>query len=403
MKLKQSIKVDNLSLSIALLIGVFILIYPPFIASVYVPAFIRIPLLFILVAFFFFLAITKRSYVYQFGPWVCFFLIQEVYWLLTGNKIVGDTIYFLLFALLASSIVIVAKRIPQLKFLVRRFYLILIVSLSILAILSFLAFNLDIFPYVLKTVGQEEYYEYYHNIFFGYVNLKIFETFNIGRVCGYLFEPSYLGWFLTTNFFILDRYLITRKYLIPVRIIVLLGALASFSTASWIVFAIVGLLNFFYIFLSLIKIKGRLANMIILISFLLVGGITILAIPKQKLIEGLGTSSHENREDRVMNSLLILANSSIPDIILGRSPGFIEVTVQTGESNQLMKILVEYGIITFSLIIAFIVYCTKKSRLFLVANLLFLNSVVIFFTPLFIFNLIVCKWNDEEKTKKIDA
>jgi hypothetical protein len=84
----------------------------------------------------------------------------------------------------------------------------------------------------------------------------------------------------------------------------------------------------------------------------------------------------------------------MPDLLLGRGSGFIEKNNGKGESNQFIKLIVENGLISTLLILTFLIYCSYKSRYFMMANLLFLNSVVVLFTPLFILNLLICKWND---------
>lgn len=388
-------KLDYLALIVLILIGLLVLIYPPFVASVYVPGLIRIPLLLLIVFFFVWLVSDRKRFVYKFTPYILFFFFELAYWALMGNEITGDTIYFVIFAMLGLSILTGAGRIKGVKILLTNFYLLLVVAFSVLSIASFLAFNFDLIPYTLKAVGEKEYYTNFHNPILGYVSVKKFETGSIGRVCGYFFEPSYLSWFLTVNFFLLKQLLSGSKNIFFIKIIVFLGALATCSTAGYLIFMIVLLIQFFYFLLNVFRINIRVANGVIILGILFSIIAFAAVIPKEKLLESLGTSSADDREDRIGTSFFILASSSVTDLLLGRSPGYIENTFQKGESNQIVKMVVELGLISTILILCFIFYCSKKSKYFMIANFLFLNSVVILFTPLFILNLIVCKWNEE--------
>ncbi|MFV8392977.1 hypothetical protein [Flavobacterium sp. LB2P6] len=272
----------------------------------------------------------------------------------------------------------------------------MVLILSVLSIISFLAFNFELVPYELKPVGEGlDVYVYYHNYFLGYINPKLFESGVIGRVCGFLFEPSYQGWFLSTNFFLVSKFIDKKRYLIFFHLIILLGALASFSTMSWVVFIIVFASILGFKIMSILGLKEKLAN--VLYGLMLVAGIFAMftVINQDKLLEMLGPSSSDDRTDRADMSFLYLATASPKELILGRGPGFIGKNNDKGESNPIIKSLVENGIVSTILVLIFVVYCTYRSKYYMIANLLWLNSVVVLFTPLFIINVLVCRWMDE--------
>jgi hypothetical protein len=58
---------------------------------------------------------------------------------------------------------------------------------------------------------------------------------------------------------------------------------------------------------------------------------------------------------------------------------------------------VEEGVIGAILVVGFIIFCTRNKDNYMLATLLFLNSVVILWTPLFMLNILVCKfgWGDD--------
>lgn len=387
-------KFDYLALILTFLIGGLILIFPPFVASVYIPVFIRFPLLFALSLFFLGIVIKRRRFIFSWVPFIVFFIMEITLWIIKGNNLPGEIAYFLLYTILASTIVIGVGRIKGIKFLIRDLYFLLVISFSILAIISFLAYNFDLIPYTLQPVGEDAFYNNFHNPILGYVSIRKFDFGTIGRVCGYFLEPSYLSWFLTTNFFLLDKFIRKSNKLLLSQLIVFLGILATCSTMAWVVFPVILLFKIFYGVLKLMKVKAKTANIIFALS-IICGLICFVSfIPKQVLIESLGTSSADDRDDRMSMSFLIIANSSIPDLLLGKGPGFIEKSNGKGESNQFIKLIVENGLISTLLILTFLIYCSYKSKYFMMANLLFLNSVVVLFTPLFILNLLICKWND---------
>ena len=235
----EEVKYNKIALILVLLIGFFILVYPPFVLSIYVSIFVRMPLFLLIVLFSLSTIVKKKYFIVYYLPMIIFFILAGVYWVSIG-AVFSEIVYFLLYVFLAIVLLASVKRNRSLKKLLTNFYFILVLVLSILSILSFLAFNLELASYKLKPVGEGLYvYMYYHNYIFGYINPKLFDSGVIGRVCGFMFEPSYQGWFLSTNFFLVSKFVQKKRYLFLYQLIILLGALSTFSTMSWVVFLIV--------------------------------------------------------------------------------------------------------------------------------------------------------------------
>ena len=391
----EEVKYNKIALILVLLIGFFILVYPPFVLSIYVSIFVRMPLFLLIVLFSLSTIVKKKYFIVYYLPMIIFFILAGVYWVSIG-AVFSEIVYFLLYVFLAMVLLASVKRNRSLKKLLTNFYFILVLVLSILSILSFLAFNLELASYKLKPVGEGLYvYMYYHNYIFGYINPKLFDSGVIGRVCGFMFEPSYQGWFLSTNFFLVSKFVQKKRYLFVYQLIILLGALSTFSTMSWVVFLIVFASMVGFKIMSILGLKEKSAN--IFYGLMLVGGIFAMftVVNQDKLLEMLGPSSSNDRADRADVSFLYLATASPKELLLGRGPGFIGVNSDRGESNPIIKSLVENGIASTIVVLIFAVYCTYKSKYYMIANLLWLNSVVILFTPLFIFNILVCRWLDE--------
>lgn len=391
------VRYNKIALILVVLIALFILVFPPFVSSIYVPVLGRVVLFFIIVSFSISTVIKKKYFIIYYLPVSVFFIISGFYWI-TAGTVFAEMFLLLLYFFLAIALLTSVNRNKSLKTLLINFYFILIVVLSVLSVLSFLAFNLEIVPYGLKPLGEgDDIYMYYHNYFLGYINYKDFESGAIGRVCGFLFEPSYQGWFLSTNFFLISKFVEKKKYLILIQLIVFLGALSSFSTMSWIVFSIVFTSMFCFKLMSILGLNKKISN-ILYVIMLLTGTFAMFTIVNQdKLLEMVGPSSSDDRSARADVSFLYLTTASSKELFLGRGPGFIGKNSDRGESNPIIKSLVENGIITTVLVLVFIVYCTHRSKFYMIATLLWLNSVVILFTPLFIINVLVCRWMDESE------
>lgn len=399
----EEMKYNKIALILVFFIGFFILIYPPFVLSIFVPLILRASLFFIIVIFSIFTVYKKKYFTKQYLPFFIFFFISSFYWISVG-AIFAEVIYFLFYFILAIVLLASVKRNKSLKNLLIDFYFFLVLILAILSIISFLGYNLELIPYELKPVGKDlDVYIYYHNYILGYINPKIFESGVIGRVCGFMFEPSYQGWFLSTNFFLMSKFIKKKGYLPFAQFIVLLGALSSFSTMSWIVFLIVFASMLGFKLMAIIGLKNRHAN-VLYASMLMISLFTVLTVVNQdQLLEALGPSSSDDRTNRADVSFLYLATASPLELVLGRGPGYIGKNSDRGESNPLIKCLVENGIISTIIVLTFIVYCTRKSKYFMIANLLWMNSVVVLFTPLFIVNVLICKWMDDDDEKNLNS
>lgn len=305
-------------------------------------------------------------------------------------------LYFFCFVSVALGLNALVKRQPVLSTYITVFYHIMVMCIAVLAIIAFITFNFHILPFTFVKLADSDYYNYFYNPLVGYIDPKEFESGMIGRVAGLMFEPSYMAWFLTCNFFMMDAYV--RKKGIPLLIskaIVFLGVLSTASTAAMLTIGMLFSLQACFYVLKLLGVE-KLKQIITWVLVIAIP-VVVLFMPKENV--DLGASSLGDREGRMQSSLLLIASASPKEILLGRGPGYIENSdAGKGESNQLLKMFVEEGAILSLLITGFICYCTKHNPYFMLANLIFLNSVVILLTPLFIINILVCKWYWDKMT-----
>jgi hypothetical protein len=280
------------------------------------------------------------------------------------------------------------------------FWLFLLIVVSVFSILSFVAFNFHLASYKEVMLGT---YDYYYNPILGYIHLKHFETVSWGRACYFMLEPSYLAFFLTTNFFFIDSFPFNPAVKFASKFIVFAGAMSAVSTASWLVFGLIFGVSMAYSIIKRIS-RNRYITNVVIYSLLIAFVITIIYMPRDKIISILGTSSYSDRENRIGESFLVLAGSDVNHILVGNSPAYMEKEVGRGESDQFFKLLVEEGLIVTILVTIFIVFCLKGNFKFMMAVFIFLNSVVVLWTPLFCINIVLCRLlNEREKMSQIET
>lgn len=361
--------------------------FQPFISSGFVPSEVRVPLLllftFLSIAFSF-----KKKWTFYFllvGG--ILFLVLFLIWIHNSANTISDIVYVIVLSIFTYCLYPFLKRMPLLVWILCRFWLFLLLFISVFSIGGFITYNFNLLPY---TFTQIDPYSYYFNPIFGYVFVKAFGSTELGRACWYMWEPSYLAFFLTTNYFFISSLPFAPLVKNVSKLLIFLGAFCALSTGSWVVFSIVFFISAMYWIIKKLNFSDRMAKYSIY-AILLLSIVTITLIPKEKIVEYLGSSSYNDRDERLAESLFILGTSNVKTIFLGHAPGYIEKNFEKGESNQFMKLIIEEGFLLMILIIAFIIFCLKKNFKFMLATIIFLNSVVILWTPLICINIILCK------------
>lgn len=392
---------NKIALLLFVLIASYIFTDSPFILSIYTSIFLRY-LLFLIIIIFSFLMIFKKKKNIVFLLFLGFFVFQFLYYITSGANFWEAYNNLMCFSL-AIVLMLFVKRSYSLKVLLIDFYFSIVLLFSILSIISFITFNLELAPFELKAVGEGlDVYMSYHNYLLGYVSMRDYEMGEIGRVCGFMFEPSYQAWFLSTNLFLVSKYLENKRYLRVVQSIIFLGALSTFSTMVWAVLTIVFFSIAIFKFFSMVGLDKKTANILYSLTIVFCILTVFTVVTTDKIIEKLGTSSADDRTDRIDTSFLYLTSASAKEYLLGRGPGFIGEHNDRGESNPIIKSLVENGVVATIFVFIFVVYCTYRSKYYMIAIFLWLNSVVILFTPLFVINLLVCRWMDEQEPEPED-
>src|SRR6266542_3027320 len=196
--------------------------FQPFTSSAIIPSEIRVPLL-LLFTFFTIIFSVRKTKVFYF-------------WIRNSPQSLSDIVYVIVLMVFTFCLYNFLKRIPRLVWILSMFWVLLLFVVSVFSILSFLAFNFHLAPYKEVLIGE---YDYYYNPILGYIHLKNFETASWGRACYFMLEPSYLAFFLTTNFFFIDSIPVKRAIKFAGKFIVFAGAMSAISTASWIVFGLI--------------------------------------------------------------------------------------------------------------------------------------------------------------------
>jgi len=374
--------------------------FQPFTSSTVMPSEIRVPLLLLFTFFTIIFSVRKKKVFYFLLIGGITFIILSYMWIHHSPQSLSDIIYVIVLTIFTFCLYYFLKRAPKLVWILSMFWLFLLFVVSVFSILSFVAFNFHLASY--KEVMLEAY-DYYYNPILGYIHLKHFETASWGRACYFMLEPSYLAFFLTTNFFFIDSFPVNTAVKFTSKFIVFVGALSAVSTASWLVFGLIFGISIAYSIIKRIS-RNRYITNVVIYSFLIAFVITIIYMPRDKIISTLGTSSYSDRENRIGESVLVLVSSDVNHILLGNSPAYMEKEVGRGESDQFFKLLVEEGLIVTILVTIFIVFCLKGNFKFMMAVFIFLNSVVVLWTPLFCINIVLCRLlNERENMSQIET
>ena len=332
-----------------LILIVILFSFQPFTSAISIPSDVRVPLL-LLFTFLTIVFSIKKKKVFYFlliGGFV--FIIFTYLWLKSSPQSLSDIVYVIVLIIFTFCLYHFLKRAKNLFWIICMFWLLLLFVVSAFSVASFFAFNFHLATYKETLIGA---YDYYYNPLFGYIHLKDFETRSLGRSCYFMLEPSYLAFFLTTNFFFIDSFPINPALKFSGKFIVFAGALSAVSTASWVVFGLIFGVAFAYWVLKGIVHNKKIVNIII---YGLIAAVVflIIYIPKDILINIIGTSSYSDRESRVGASLIILAGSDFSHLLFGSSPAYLEKVFGKGESDQFFKLLVEEGLIVSIVVTGF--------------------------------------------------
>ena len=179
------------------------------------------------------------------------------------------------------------------------------------------------------------------------------------------------------------------------------GLFCSLSLGSWISFLIAFFISTINNFIFIRK-KLNLQKINKNIVFILIVLVCTIAFKDQlknvfqffnDFYENIDKySSLENRNERVENSTAIFNSSNYIQIFMGLGPGTIEDTYQFGESNGWLKSIIEEGIILtliYMLSLLIMILCNKKNLFLSFFVLISFNSVILVFSPVIIFYLLM--------------
>jgi hypothetical protein len=170
---------------LAAILSVFLLIivfgFQPFTATLIIPSFIRIPALLFLTGCFFLFSYKKKKALNFFALFLPLALVLLFLWRRSSPQSTSTMIFNLSLIALSVSMLLTVKRVPYLMLFITGFMFTLVIVSSLASIISFLGFNLHLFPYQFLRLGGFDFYEYYYNPLLGYIAPKRFENGTIGR------------------------------------------------------------------------------------------------------------------------------------------------------------------------------------------------------------------------------
>ncbi len=379
----------------------YILLFNPFITDVIVPKAIRFipPFIFFSLAFYILFANCRTS-LKIIVLFILFLSLFLVFWLLQNTLIISQTILVISSICLALFLfVLVYKKQVNINLIIKYWNYVVWISI-IMSILSYVFFNFfNNLTFVNKPLGSYSEFNSYLSPIFGVVSERTILQFKLGRVSWLLSEPSYLGFFQVLNFFwfkYLEKYKNYRFGKLG-KLMAITGLFCSLSLGSWVSF----LIAFFISTINNILFKRKkfsLFNVKKIIVFIICAIVLIDYLKNvvqffNDYYENIEKfSSLENRNERIENSSVIFKSSNYIQIFMGRGPGSIENTYHFGESNGWLKSIIEEGIIltlVYMLSLLIMIFYNKKNLFLSCFVLISFNSLIILFSPVIIFYLLI--------------
>lgn len=367
------------------LVIAYVVMYEPFLFVALVDSTIRIGLEFLILYFLLLLWFSQNRW--SLIP-ASFLLIPVILvWFIFSNSLSAPGLVTKLI-LLILGVKILPRHPTFIKFLARA-WVFLWILISLQAILSAIGYYVgfvrffdvdDYFP--TQGIGYS-----YFNPLFGFATFRPYLGFDMTRVSGYLFEPLYLGVFSGLNI-IGSRYLLPNKYAKAFSLLSLFAGLSSGSLAFFIFFASLGLVTLFgKNYLRKIQENGR--SVLILLSFGVLFALVLM------FYTGIGSaSSLSDRIFRLGIGFDALRQSSISTLLFGNFnyshlSGIDMGVVNQGAANGFLTVLVQRGVLVFSILIGLLYKYSKRNKLLVVYLFYVAMLVEYFWWPAFIVYLIL--------------
>ena len=229
--------------------------------------------------------------------------------------------------------------------------------LAIFAIISYVIhqftfFNFDLFDFK-SSESFERNYPYQMSIFGNTID-KNFGFITVSRVCSFFNEPLNAGIFFGLNFLLakINRNFIGKKY----SFFFLVAGLLTFSVTFYVIFLFLMLREF--------KLKLNLINFLVLIPIFSILLLVIISIDVEILKYFISNTSFNDRLARETFAFKAMWESPLLKILFGYGIGNYSKAFPNNEfgymSTGFTSFLFEYGILTFVVVLIFVLFFLKS-------------------------------------------
>ena len=362
---------------IVTLLFIYVLSYPPFVFSVYLPTYVRLSIEGLIL-----LTLTLVNLQYHYIRNILWFVSLVLVYalvLLIGNdslltqagSINKFIFLFLVMALLSNNLRMLKISIALwLKFS----YL-----LAWIAIISFVGNITNLIPFNPYDLGAsingvEGSYFYLHNPILGNLHPRSLLGIQTGRVAGYMFEANLLGAFYSLNIVAAKNWIVSEEKRKKFMILNFLAGLTTLSTSFLIFFSI-------YLF-----VKAGLREKILSVNLrsifaVIFGGAFVFFIVFSNFFD---QTSGANRLSRFLIYLDVFSNNTWMSFTFGNGINYMVNNYSIGIDAGWISLLIERGLLILGFWFILAVMITKHNRWLMFYVLYCHLAINLFWQPLFL-------------------
>lgn len=279
-----------------------------------------------------------------------------------------------------------AKFLKENKLLSEQCRILWVLLWTVFSVLAFLLAMVFYFKLLQGRVVNSGDYEYLSFSVLGMVGLREMFGFELGRVVGYMCEPSLLAYFFGFNVFFaqyLVKYRINRNFFIFINLV---GGMLTFSITFY--FLVIAIFMYKMIFHK--RVKNPATGLIFFA--------VILFILSNTLMNKINSfSSMEDRAERFNKGVSGLKNSGAKSILLGSGIGgareFSEgpgVNKGKGISNGFLNLLAERGLLLLIFMVGMFYKYVKYDILSFIYVMAYNSINDVLWFPIFYLGLAIC-------------
>lgn len=367
----------SFSFAVVVLLFVYILSYPPFVFSLYLPTYVRLTVEGLVL-----LTLILLTLRYHYLKNILWFLALALVYscaLLVGNDPLAaqaGSINKFLFLFLAMSLMSNNQKVLNISIILWLKFSYLLASIAILSFIGNISNIIPFNPYDLGSSlnGVEGSYYYWHNPILGNLHPRTILGIDTGRVAAYMFEANLLGAFYSLNIVAANRWIALaqkRKHFI---ILNFFAGLTTLSTSFLLFFSI-------YIFIKA-GLREKLMRINLRSIFAVLLGVSfVLFIVFSNFFT---QTSGEVRISRFLVYVDAFSNSTLMTFLFGNGINYMVENYSIGIDSGWISLLIERGLLLLLFWFMLVVLITRHNRWLMFYVLYCHLAINLFWHPLFL-------------------